>query len=142
MPWNEKDYPNSMKNLDSMVRRKAIDIANAMIKEGYKEDHAIPIAISQAKEWAEDAGAGEKEKLKKKDITNHKDDPQDTSSRLQDRDVEVKYDDEEKMWEVITEGAKRADSKHSTKKEAEKRAKEIAENKGVKVKSHKKSEAE
>lgn len=142
MPWNEKDYPNSMKNLDSMVRRKAIDIANAMIKEGYKEDHAIPIAISQAKEWAEDAGAGEKEKLKKKDITNHEDDPQDTSSRLQDRDVEVKYDDEEKMWEVITEGAKRADSKHSTKKEAEKRAKEIAENKGVKVKSHKKSEAE
>lgn len=142
MPWSEKDYPDSMKNLDSIVRRKAIDIANAMIKEGYKEDHAIPIAISQAKEWAKDAGAGEKERLKKKDITDHEDDPQDTSSRLQDRDVEVKYDDKEKMWEVITEGAKRADSKHSTKKEAEKRAKEIAENKGVKVKSHKKSEVE
>ena len=138
MPWNEKDYPSSMKNLDSIVRRKAIDIANAMIKEGYKEDSAIPIAISQAKDWAEDASAEDKKSLKEKNITKHKDDPDNTSSRLQDRDVEVKYDDEEEMWMVITEGAKRADSKHSTKKEAEKRAKEIADNKDVEVKSHKK----
>lgn len=138
MPWSEKDYPSSMKNLDSIVRRKAIDIANAMIKEGYKEDSAIPIAISQAKDWAEDADAEEKKSLKEKDITKHKDDPENTSSRLQDRDVEVKYDDEDKMWIVITEGAKRADSKHSTKKEAQKRAKEIAENKDVEVKSYKK----
>ena len=138
MPWNEKDYPSSMKNLDSIVRRKAIDIANAMIKEGYKEDSAIPIAISQAKDWAEDASAEDKKSLKEKNITKHKDDPDNTSSRLQDRDVEVKYDDEEEMWMVITEGAKKADSRHSTKKEAEKRAKEIADNKDVEVKSHKK----
>lgn len=140
MPWNEKDYPSSMKNLDSIVRRKAIDIGNAMVKEGYKEENAIPIAISQAKEWAEDASKEEKKSLKEKDITNHKDDPKNTSSRLQDNDVEVKYDHEDKLWLVITKGAKRADSKHSTKKEAEKRAKEIAENKGVKVKSYKKTE--
>ena len=140
MPWDEKEYPSSMKNLNSIVRRKAIDIANAMIKEGYKEDHAIPIAISQAKEWVEDAGESDKKALKEKDITKHKDDPKDTSSRLQDKNVEVRYDDQEKMWIVITKGAKRIDSKHSTKKEAEKRAKEIAHNKGVKVKSHKKSE--
>lgn len=141
MPWNEKDYPNSMKNLESITRRKAIDILNAMLKEGYKEENAIPIAISQAKEWAEDASAEEKKSLKKKDITKHKNDPKNTSSRLQDRDVEVKYDHGKEEWIVITEGAKRADSKHSTKKEAEKRAKEIADNKGVKVKSHKKSES-
>ncbi len=138
MPWNEKDYPDSMKNLNSLVRRKAIDIGNAMVKEGYEEDSAIPIAISQAKEWAEDADAEDKKSLKEKDITKHKDDPKNTSSRLQNKDVEVKYNEEDKMWLVITEGAKRADSKHSTKKEAEKRAKEIAENKGVKVKSYKK----
>lgn len=138
MPWSEKDYPSSMKNLDSIVRRKAIDIANAMIKEGYKEDSAIPIAISQAKDWAEDANVEDKKSLKEKNITKHKDDPDNTSSRLQNRDVEVKYDDEEEMWMVITEGAKKADSRHSTKKEAEKRAKEIADNKDVEVKSHKK----
>ena len=140
MPWSEKDYPNSMKNLDSIIRRKAIDIANAMLKEGYKEDSAIPIAISQAKEWVQDASPQDKKDLKEKDITKHKNDPKDTSSRLQDNDVEVKYDDEEEAWIVISKGAKRADSKHSTKKEAKKRAKEIAENKGVKIISHKKSE--
>ncbi len=140
MPWNEKDYPASMKNLDSIVRRKAIDIANAMVKEGYEEDNAIPIAISQAKEWAEDADASDKKDLKKKDITKHKNDPKNTSSRLQNNDVQVKYDEENEVWLVITEGAKRADSKHSTKKEAEKRAKEMAANKGVKVKSFKKTD--
>lgn len=140
MPWNETDFPDSMKNLDSVVRRKAIDIANAMVKEGYKDDSAIPIAISQAKEWVEDASPKEKSKLEKKDITKHKNDPDDTSSRLQNKNVEVKYDDEKKQWIVITQGAKRADSKHDTKKEAEKRAKEIADNKGVKVKSYKKSD--
>ncbi len=134
MPWSEKDYPDSMKNLDSIVRRKAIDIGNAMVKEGYKEENAIPIAISQAKEWAEDASEEDKKSLKDKDITKHKDDPKDTSARLQDRDVEVRYDDEEEVWKVISQGAKKADSKHSTKNQAEKRAKEIAQNKGVKVK--------
>ena len=140
MPWNEKDYPTSMKNLEAIVRRKAIDIANAMVKEGYEESNAIPIAISQAKEWAEDAGEKDKKELKNKDITKHEDDPNDTSSRLQDRDVEVKYHDEDQMWIVITRGAKRADSKHSTKKQAEKRAEEIAGNKGVKVRSYKKNQ--
>ena len=43
MPWSEKDYPDSMKNLDSVVKRKAIDIGNAMVKEGYKESDAIRI---------------------------------------------------------------------------------------------------
>lgn len=60
MPWDTSDYPPSMKNLDTIVRRKAIDIANAMVKEGYEEDRAIPIAISQAKEWAEDASPKQK----------------------------------------------------------------------------------
>lgn len=140
MPWNEKDYPESMKNLDKLVRRKAIDIANAMVKEGYEEDSAIPIAISQAKEWIEDASPSEKKTLKEKDISKHEDDPENTSARLQDNDVEVKYDDEEGTWIVITRGAKRADSKHDTKKKAEKRAKEIAKNKGVQVRSYKKTE--
>ncbi len=141
MPWNEKDYPNSMKNLDPLVRRKAIDIANAMVTEGYKEENAIPIAISQAEKWAKDADSKEKKELKKKDISKHKDDPKNTSSRLQDQDVEVIYDKEAESWIVKTRGAKRADSRHKTKKEAELRAKEIASNKGSKVKSYRKKDA-
>lgn len=49
MPWSEHDYPDSLKNLDPIARRKAIDIANAMLAEGYEDDAAIPIATAQAK---------------------------------------------------------------------------------------------
>ncbi|MCG0826647.1 hypothetical protein IMAU10216_03291 [Lactiplantibacillus plantarum] len=30
MPWNEQNYPPSMKNLKKVVRKKAIEIANAL----------------------------------------------------------------------------------------------------------------
>jgi uncharacterized protein YdaT len=54
MPWTKKDYPESMKNLDNKVRDKAIEIANALVEEeNMDEGRAISIAISKAKEWAE-----------------------------------------------------------------------------------------
>jgi uncharacterized protein YdaT len=34
MPWNMTDYPASMKNMDKLTRKKAIDIANALIRRG------------------------------------------------------------------------------------------------------------
>ncbi|MGE7603744.1 hypothetical protein ACQKL5_14820 [Peribacillus sp. NPDC097675] len=49
MPWNKRDYPNSMKNLDEDVRAKAIEIANALLDDGYDDGKAIPIAIDRAK---------------------------------------------------------------------------------------------
>lgn len=49
MPWNMKDFPASMKNLNKLTRKKAIDIANALLDEGYPDSRAIPIAIDQAK---------------------------------------------------------------------------------------------
>lgn len=49
MPWNMKDFPASMKNLDKLTRKKAIDIANALLDEGYPDNRAIPIAIDQKK---------------------------------------------------------------------------------------------
>lgn len=53
MPWTKIDYPDSMKNLDKKVRDKAIEIANALVHdENMDEGKAIPIAISEAKEWA------------------------------------------------------------------------------------------
>ena len=53
MPWNEKDYPESFKNFDPPLRKKAIEIANALLEEGYEEGRAIPIATSQAEKWYE-----------------------------------------------------------------------------------------
>lgn len=54
MPWNKKKYPDAMKNLDKRVRDKAIEIANALVeKEKMDDGTAIPIAISKAKEWAD-----------------------------------------------------------------------------------------
>jgi uncharacterized protein YdaT len=52
VPWNSIYYPNSMKNLPSLVREKAIEIANALLAEGMEEGKAIRVAIAKAKEWA------------------------------------------------------------------------------------------
>jgi uncharacterized protein YdaT len=55
MPWNEVYYPASMRNLAPAVRRKAIEIANALLESGHPEGRAIRIAIAQAKRWASHA---------------------------------------------------------------------------------------
>jgi uncharacterized protein YdaT len=41
-----------MKRLPPLVRAKAIEIANALLEEGYDEGMAIRVAIAKAKEWA------------------------------------------------------------------------------------------
>ncbi len=127
-----------MKNLERTVRIKAIDILNAMLEDGYEEDSAIPISISQAKEWIEEADQKEIDELLKKDITTHEEDSD--SARLQDADVRVLYDSEKDRWAVKSEGAKQVDSYYSLKKEAVSRAQEIAENKGTEVIKEKKDD--
>jgi uncharacterized protein YdaT len=52
MPWDETRYPTSKRRLPPYVRRKAIEIANALLQAGYEEGKAIRIAIAKAKEWA------------------------------------------------------------------------------------------
>jgi uncharacterized protein YdaT len=52
MPWSRNDYPRSMTRLPAETREKAIEIANALLAEGYDEGRAIRIAIAQAKRWA------------------------------------------------------------------------------------------
>ena len=53
MPWSNQDYPASMGNLTAEVRHKAIDIANALVREDkYEEGRAIAIATAQAEKWA------------------------------------------------------------------------------------------
>ncbi|MDF2671273.1 MAG: hypothetical protein K0R67_3579 [Paenibacillus sp.] len=54
MPWTKGDYPPSMKNMEVRTRNKAIEIANALLEDGYEEGRAIAIATAQAKEWSSD----------------------------------------------------------------------------------------
>lgn len=49
MPWNANRYAVSMKNLLPLVRSKALEIAKALLAEGYDEGRAIRIAITRAK---------------------------------------------------------------------------------------------
>ena len=50
MPWSAADYPASMKNLSPEARRKAISIANAILKDGGEEGTAIATGIARAEE--------------------------------------------------------------------------------------------
>lgn len=50
MPWSKNDYPASMKNLEPDVREKAIEIANALLRDDTDEGRAIAIATAQARE--------------------------------------------------------------------------------------------
>lgn len=128
MPWDMNDYPASMKNMDKLVRKKAIDIGNALLDNGYSEDRAIPIAQEQAKEWAENASEKEKKDFEKETNPKKSDKhEQDSNPDLLDNDVEVFY--EEDKWKVQTVQADRPDSTFDKKSDAVKRAKEVAENK-------------
>lgn len=132
MPWNLSDYPDSLKNLDQVVRKKAIDIGNALLEEGYDDDRAIPIATSQAKEWADNASEDELKSYKYDDRPSKQDshDSQ-ANAELLDNDVLVYFEEDE--WKVRTKEAKRADSTYENKNNAVDRAKEIAENKETSV---------
>ncbi|BCB05451.1 DUF2188 domain-containing protein [Bacillus sp. KH172YL63] len=59
MSWTKSDYPASLKNLPADVRNKAIEIANALLDEGYEEGRAIAIATDRAHQ-SEEGSADDK----------------------------------------------------------------------------------
>ncbi|GAK47555.1 hypothetical protein LOSG293_080410 [Secundilactobacillus oryzae JCM 18671] len=138
MPWSMTDYPNSMKNMDNLVRKKAIDIANALVVDGYAEDRAIPIAMKQAERWFEHASTSEKtdfdEEPNPTKRDHHEKDP--SKARLLDADEVVQH--QEDGWAVFAKGAERASDVFETKAEAVKRAREIANNKASNVRVYRK----
>ena len=136
MPWNMQDYPDSLKNFEPLLRKKIIDIANALEESGYEDDRAIPIAINEGKEWYNNASQSERDDFDK-EAKPQKGDDHDTSSAnpdLIDNDVEVFY--EEEQWKVKTVDAERASDTFDIKADAIERAKEIAENRDAKVISY------
>ena len=52
MPWTMDHPPASMRNLPPKVRRKAVEIANALLAERMDEAKAIRIATAKARAWA------------------------------------------------------------------------------------------
>ncbi|HEY9446809.1 MAG TPA: hypothetical protein VIQ62_07015 [Burkholderiales bacterium] len=59
MPWNLRYYPPAMKHLPEAVRRKAIEIANALLADDHPEGQAIRMGIAAAKKWAREHPNGE-----------------------------------------------------------------------------------
>jgi uncharacterized protein YdaT len=49
MAWTTGDFPLEMQELEPDVRAQAIQIANALLQEGYQADTAVSVAISRAK---------------------------------------------------------------------------------------------
>ncbi|MGM8212533.1 DUF2188 domain-containing protein [Virgibacillus sp. W0430] len=142
MPWTMNDYPDAMKKLSRVTKRKAIDIANAMIDEGYTDGQAIPIAIEQAKEWASNASNKEIESYDKNaNVTKRSEQGEKYESnpeRLREAEEVVAH---KNGWAVQSSGAKRSSNVYRKKKDAIQRAKEIASNKGTKIKVYKKDDA-
>lgn len=135
MPWNMRDYPDSLKNFDSLQRKKIIDIANALLANGYSEDRAIPIATSEGKDWYENASEKELKEFDEEPnpSKNDKHSTESANPDLLDEDVVVSYDDESGRWKVKSVKAERAAGTYKYKTEAVERAEEIAENKNSSV---------
>lgn len=140
MPWNMRNYPPSWKTLTSDVRRKAIDIANAMVAEGYEEGDAIPIATAQAEKWVAQTTPDELTALRGKSITHHQPRLGSSGAQLIGRDVEVRWRQSANCWVVITRGAKQADSRHAKRRQAVARAREIADKRQTSVRVYKKAD--
>ncbi|MEK5007664.1 DUF2188 domain-containing protein [Bacillus sp. FSL K6-3312] len=131
MPWTMNDYPASFKSLDNVIRKKALEIANKMMQEGYDESRAIPIAISQAKEWKKNATEKEIENVSAHGSVTPSKDSSSARPELMDHAQHVVKHEE--SWAVQTEIAKRVSEIKETKQETIDRAKEIASNKGTSV---------
>lgn len=135
MPWTMNDYPSSMKNLNDATKKKAIDIANSMVDEGYEEGRAIPISIEQAKEWRENASQDELKEYKEEGKPTERSEEgkkyENNPERLEEEEQVVAHED---GWAVQSSGAKKPSEVLDNKQNAIDRAKEIAENKGTSVK--------
>ncbi|SDR04337.1 DUF2188 domain-containing protein [Virgibacillus salinus] len=138
MPWTLNNYPSSMKNLNHVTKKKAIDIANSMIDEGYEEGQAIPIAMEQAKEWRQNADEDEVDSYEKNGNTIERSEEgkkyESNPERLEEAEHVIAHND---GWAVKSSNAQRASDVFDNKNDAVERAREIANNKGTSLKIYK-----
>lgn len=135
MPWNKKDYPPSMKNLEPRVRNKAIEIANALLGEGYEEGRSIAIATAQAEEWNENHPEGETENQDKNSIHDHSPKKSGSSAHAgEHRNIHVVPSED--GWAVKKEGKEKPEHIYAVKDEAVKAAKDIVSSKNIRLIIH------
>lgn len=122
------DYPSSLKNLNKTTRKKAIDIANAMIEEGYDESRAIPIATQQAEDWYDNASEQEKQTyLKEGEPTKHNTKYKSRPELLDRMEMVIPYNEDQ--WAVQSQDAKKPTKIFQNKNDAIDYGKNIAQNK-------------
>lgn len=131
MPWDTNNFPSSLKNLKNAIRNKAIDIANAMVEEGYEENQALPIATKKAKEWYNNASEHEIRKIEKASdnkLKSHDNDNSINPDLLNKGEHVLAHKD---GWAVQAEDAKQPSEVFEKKQDAIARARQIAKNKGT-----------
>lgn len=138
MPYTMNDYPSSLKNLNRLERKKAIDIINAMLDDGYDENKAIPIGTEQAQEWYENASEEDLAELENKYIQDDDSQGESRGAQLIDNDIAVYFEEDE--WKVRTEGAEKPSKTFEYKNDAVDYAQEIADKRGTTVIEYKKSD--
>ena len=128
MPWNMNDYPNSLNNLNKATKKKAIDIANALINEGYSDGRAIPIATEQAKKWYDNASEKQREDyMQNEDPTKRKSTNHSRPELLDLQEMVVPYN--RNQWAVQSKDAKKPTKLFDDKEDAINYGKKIAKNK-------------
>ncbi|WFA86051.1 DUF2188 domain-containing protein [Paenibacillus amylolyticus] len=144
MPWNKHDYPVSMKNLEPRVRHKAIEIANALLDDGYEEGRSIAIATAKAEEWDENHPAPENSKSdstsssdnsnrNKSSSGEHRHSEPVSSSKSHDNIHVVPTDS---GWAIKEEGKSTYLSTFDTKAEAVDKAKELSSKQNIRAIIH------
>lgn len=147
MPWTMEDYPDSLKNLNEVTRKKAIDMANAMVDEGYEEGRAIPIATAQAEKWYDNASKKEKDEYMKEgdpttrgnDSSHRSSSSSGSSSKNKGKDKKQSKSGNEALevvageggWSVRKKDSDKSDKTFDTKSEATDYAKDEAKDKGI-----------
>lgn len=67
MSWNIDNYPGQMTGINSLVRLKGMELANAMENDdGLDDDTILTRSKSEAETWFQDASEEEKEELRKR----------------------------------------------------------------------------
>jgi uncharacterized protein YdaT len=134
MPWTNRNYPPSLKNFDKRLRNKAVDIANALLEEGYEEGRAIAIATAQAKEWIE------KHPDHSKEAEGPRSDHASASEPARDRKPNIHVVPHEGRWAIKREGAEEPEPEHviDSKAEAVDKAQKLASDDNISAIVHRK----
>ncbi|MFS0871462.1 DUF2188 domain-containing protein [Paenibacillus xylanilyticus] len=135
MPWNKHDYPVSMKNLEPRIRHKAIEIANALLDDGYEEGRSIAIATAKAEEWDENHPASENSKSsdRNKSSSERRHSEPISTSKSHDNIHVVPTDS---GWAIKEEGKSKYLSTFDTKTEAVEAAKELGSQQNIRAIIH------